>query len=169
MFTIEVEVKFKKWLKHNNIEEFIEKTTEKIFNLLPLSHFKKINFSLSISLTSNLQIKKINQLYRGKNQPTDVLSFGNFDEINLRKVGLKNSLRNQQFFLLGDLIFGLEYIENYCITHQIEFNDHLTHLILHGLLHIIGYDHEISNEEAKIMEDLEIKILKKLKIKNPYL
>ena len=49
-----------------------------------------------------------------------------------------------------------------------KFNDHLTHLILHAILHLIGYDHE-NDEEAKEMESLEIKILKKLKIKNPYL
>jgi len=169
MFTIEVEFKSRKWLKQNNIEEFIKKTSKEIFNLLPLSKFKKIHFSLSISLSSNLQIKNINQVYRGKNQPTDVLSFGNFDEINLRKFGLKNSLKNQKFFFLGDLIFGLEYIENHCKANKIDFNAHLTHLILHGLLHIIGYDHEIGEKDAKIMEALEIKILKKLKINNPYL
>ncbi|MFM6973128.1 MAG: rRNA maturation RNase YbeY, partial [Alphaproteobacteria bacterium] len=90
-------------------------------------------------------------------------------EINLRKFGLKNSLKNQKFFFLGDLIFGLEYIENHCKANKIDFNAHLTHLILHGLLHIIGYDHEIGEKDAKIMEALEIKILKKLKINNPYL
>jgi len=96
------------------------------------------------------------------------LSFGNLDEVNIRQNALKHALHGQQFFILGDLILGLEYIEKHCKKNQIDFNNHLTHLILHGLLHIIGYDHEINDKEAKIMENLEIKILKKLNIKNPY-
>lgn len=169
MFSIEVEVKSKKWLKYKNIEKFIANTTKQLFVLLPLNKLKKVNFGLSISLSSNLQIKKINHLYRGKNQATDILSFGNLDEVNIRQNGLKQALHGQQFFILGDLILGLEYIEKHCKKNQIDFNNHLTHLILHGLLHIIGYDHEINDKEAKIMENLEIKILKKLNIKNPYL
>lgn len=168
MYSIEVELKSKKWLKYKNIEKFITTTAIKICTLLPLNDFKKTNFALSISLSSNLQIKRINQLYRGKNQATDVLSFGNLDEEIIRQKGLKYALNGHSFFLLGDLIFALEYIEKHCQNHQIDFNNHLTHLLLHGILHIIGYDHEISDEQAKIMENLEIKILKKLNIKNPY-
>lgn len=168
MFTIEVEVKSKKWLKYKNIKKIIENSTQKICNLLPLAEFKNITFALSITLSSNLQIKKINYSFRSVNKPTDVLSFGNFDEIKLRKYGLKKILKNQKFFLLGDLVFGLEYIENHCATKKVEFKDHLTHLILHGLLHIIGYDHEIGDKEAEKMEKLEIKILQQLNIKNPY-
>ena len=168
MFSIEVEVKSKKWLKYINIEKFITTTAIKICCLLPLNDFKKTNFVLSFSLSSNIQIKRINHLYRNKNHPTDVLSFSNLDEEVIRKKGLKYALNGQSIFLLGDLIFGLEYIEKHCQDHNVDFNDHLTHLILHGILHIIGYDHEIGNEQAKIMENLEIKILKKLNIKNPY-
>jgi len=143
MIVIEIEIKSKKWLKYQNICEFIEKTANEIFNLSPLNQLKKTEFSLSISLSSNLQIKRVNKIYRQKDHATDVLSFGNIDEDYIRKFGLKKYFNNIKLFMLGDIILGLEYIEKHCKNHQINFKNHLTHLILHALLHLIGYDHKI--------------------------
>ena len=84
LVNIDIEVKSKKWLEIENIEKFIESQVIKILVKSPLVEFlnKKINFDLSISLCSNLQIRKINREFRGKDKPTNVLSFGNLDEKN---------------------------------------------------------------------------------------
>lgn len=63
---------------------------------------------------------------------------------------------------------GFEYIKNEAENNNKKFNDHLTHLVIHGILHLIGYDHEDA-KMASEMENLEIKILKQLGINNPYL
>jgi len=70
---------------------------------------------------------------------------------------------------LGDIVISYEYCRDDAIRQNKKFENHLTHLILHSILHLLGYDHEVDEKEAKIMEEKEIKILKKLHIENPYL
>jgi probable rRNA maturation factor len=169
LVNIDIERRSKKWLEVKNIEKFIKSQTQKILENSPLKEFleQKICFDLSISLCSNLQIKKINQEFRNKDEPTNVLSFGNLDEKIIQKSGLKKAIGVSKYVFLGDIILSYEYILNEAKNHKKNFNDHLTHLILHGILHLIGNDHE-EEKMAKIMESLEIKILNKLNINNPY-
>jgi probable rRNA maturation factor len=169
LVNIDVEVKSKKWLDIKNIEKFIESQTLNILAKSPLAEFfdKKINFDLSISLCSNLQIKKINREFRGKDKSTNVLSFGNLDEKIIQKSGLNKAIGINKYIFLGDIILGYEYILKEAKDHEKDFKNHLTHMLLHGILHIIGYDHE-EEKMAKIMENLEIKILQELNINNPY-
>ena len=169
LVNIDIEIKSKKWLELKNIEKFIESQAIKILVKSPLVEFlnKKINFDLSISLCSNLQIKKINREFRGKDKPTNVLSFGNLDEKIIQQSGLNKAIGVNKYIFLGDIILSYEYILKEAKSHKKNFNDHLTHLILHGILHLIGNDHE-EEKMAKIMESLEIKILNKLNINNPY-
>ena len=166
---IDIEVRSKKWLEIKNIEKFIESQAKKILENSPLEEFlkQKIHFDLSISLCSNLQIKKINQEFRQNDKPTNVLSFGNLDENIIQKHGLKKAIGNNKYIFLGDIILSYEYISKEAKSHKKDFKDHLTHLILHGILHILGHDHE-KLKMAKIMENLEIKILKEFNINNPY-
>jgi len=166
---IDIDVLSKDWLNVKNIEKFIKSTTLKLFKLLPTQKFIEdgICFGVAFSLCSNAQIKKINHQYRGINQPTDVLSFGNLDEKLIQKSGLKKALGSEKYIFLGDIVLAFEYISNEAVNQSKTFNNHLSHLILHGLLHLIGYDHE-EEEMAKIMENTEINILKKLNIDNPY-
>ncbi len=105
---------------------------------------------ISIVLTDDAHIQILNRDYRGKDKPTNVLSFPQ-DEPSL----------------LGDLVFAYETIAREAIEQNKSFTDHMTHMIVHGTLHLIGYDH-IKDHEAQIMEGLEIEILSKLNIKNPY-
>lgn len=169
LVNIDIEVKSKKWLELKNIEKFIESQTLKILAKSTLAEFldKKINFDLSISLCSNLQIRKINREFRGKDKPTNVLSFGNLDEKIIQQSGLNKAIGANKYIFLGDIILGYEYILKEAKDHEKDFKNHLTHLLLHGILHIIGYDHE-EEKMAKIMENLEIKILKEFNINNPY-
>ena len=76
----------------------------------------------------------------------------------------KNS-KNEKF--LGDVIFSSETIANEANQENKSIENHLIHLLIHSVLHLLGYDHE-TNDKALIMENLEIKILKNLNIDNPY-
>ena len=68
---------------------------------------------------------------------------------------------------LGDIIFSIETILSEAKINNISLIDHLIHLFIHGLLHLLGYDHKIE-DEARDMENLEITILEQLSIPNPY-
>ncbi|MBM3590226.1 MAG: rRNA maturation RNase YbeY [Alphaproteobacteria bacterium] len=166
---IEVEVKSKRWLEINDIEKFIKSQSVKLIELSPLKKYLKNGslFEASISLCSNTQIKKINQQFRNIDKPTNVLSFANLDEKIIQKHGLKNAIGKAKYIFLGDIILGFEYIKNEAKNNNKKFNEHLTHLVIHGILHLIGYDHE-DLKMASVMENLEIKILKQLGINNPY-
>ncbi len=169
MILIDLETKSKKWNEEKNIEELVEKICQKI---IPLTDLKKLltkNFTLEIavSLVSDAQIKKINQQFRDKNKATDVLSFSNLDENLIRQIGLKKAIGACNYLLLGDIVIAYETVKKESLAQKKKFHEHLTHLILHSILHLIGFDHE-DEKMAKIMENLEIKILKTLKIQNPY-
>ena len=101
------------------------------------------------------KIIKLNKTYRNVNKPTNVLSFPHLT---------KNS-KNEKF--LGDVIFSSETIANEAKQENKTIENHLIHLLIHSVLHLLGYDHE-TNNKALIMENLEIKILRNLKIDNPY-
>ncbi|MES2962153.1 MAG: rRNA maturation RNase YbeY [Pseudomonadota bacterium] len=166
---IDIVVKSKKWAEIKNVENFVEKTIQKIIPLTDLKKILKEKFILeiSVSLVSDLQMKKINAEFRGKNKATNVLSFPALDENLIRQIGLKKLVGADEYLFLGDIIIAFETLKKESLAQKKKFHDHLTHLILHSILHLIGYDHE-EEKMAKIMEDLEVKILKKLKIKDPY-
>lgn len=105
---------------------------------------------VAIVLADDAFICDLNKRYRGHNKPTNVLSFPSEEAP------------------LGDVILAYDTIEREAVEQAKTFRDHALHLIIHGLLHLQGYDHE-HPKEAQKMEQLEIKILKKLGISNPYL
>jgi probable rRNA maturation factor len=169
MINIDVALKSKKWSEEKSIENFIEKICKKI---IPFTDLKKIlvkdlTLELSVSLVCDAQIKKINQQFRQKNKATNVLSFPALDEKLLRKVGLKKAIKPYQHLFLGDIIISYETLKKEALAQKKKFKDHLTHLILHSILHLLGHDHE-DKKMAEKMEGLEIKILKNFKIANPY-
>jgi probable rRNA maturation factor len=169
MINIEIESSSKKWLVEKNIEKFIEETCKKLIPLTDLKKILKKNFILeiSISLVSDAQIKKINSEFRDKNKPTDVLSFSNLDEKIIRNKGIVKAVGDLKYLFLGDIVLSYETIKKDSLAQKKNFRNHMTHLILHSILHLIGFDHE-ETEMAKKMERLEIQILKKFKIRNPY-
>jgi len=166
---IDLEYISKKWRNIENIDDFLIETINKILINSPLKNFLKKGFliELSIILCNNLQIKRINKKFRKIDKPTNILSFANLDEINIQKNGLNKTIGRSQFIFLGELILSYEYIQNELRFNHKNFFHHLTHLLTHGILHLIGFDHEDQNMANK-MENLEIKILKKFNINNPY-
>ena len=142
MIAVDVVTKSKKWVGK---EKLVERLAKKLISLV-----KSDAQELSISLVSDRQMKKINFQFRDKNKPTNVLSFPAFDRV-----------------FLGDIVIAYETLEREAKEQKKKFNDHLTHLILHSILHLLGHDHE-EEKMAQKMEKLEIKILKQLDIENPY-
>ena len=136
-----------------NLQKNLNQILNEICKISDLINAKKKN-SVSLSFAGDKKIIELNNLYRQKNLPTNVLSFPSLIEIN-----------NEIF--LGDIIFSAETIFKEVKRDKKSFNDHLIHLFIHSFLHLLGYDHQ-TEDKAKIMERLEIKILETLKINNPY-
>ena len=111
--------------------------------------------SINLKIMSNKSMQKLNKNYRSKNTSTNVLSFTNED---ISKTITGN---------LGDIAISYEFVKRESVELDIEFHDHMIHMLIHGVYHILGFDHE-SNTMAEVMENKEIKLLDKLNIRNPY-
>ncbi len=96
------------------------------------------------------------------------MSFPSLDEYLVREVGIKKAVGPYDYLLLGDIIISYQTVKKESLAQKKKFRDHLTHLILHSILHLIGFDHEDEAMATK-MEALEVKILKKIGISNPYI
>jgi probable rRNA maturation factor len=127
-------------------------------------------FSVSIRLADNNEVQALNRDYRQKDKPTNVLSFPMLDEIELDKLRHLNpngpDLDGAET-MLGDIILAYETCKIEAAEKGISLPDHVTHLVIHGTLHLLGYDH-VEDAEAEIMEALEVKALASLGLGNPY-
>jgi len=112
---------------------------------------------LSLVFTNDESIGEINAQWRGKNTPTNVLSFPAFPLQPGRMPGP----------MLGDIVIGRETVEREAAELEKEVQTHLTHLLVHGFLHLFGYDH-MKTDEAERMEALETRILATLGLSDPY-
>ena len=117
---------------------------------------------VSIVLTDNPAIQELNRDYRGKNQPTNVLSFASLDG-----VAAEHSMAPDAPLLLGDIVVAYETAISEAAAECISLRDHLSHLIVHGMLHLLRYDHE-RDAEAKRMESLETQVLAGLGVADPH-
>jgi probable rRNA maturation factor len=110
---------------------------------------------LTIRLVDEAESAELNAQYRGKSGPTNVLSFPADlpTELNLP--------------LLGDLLICKQVVEREAIQQAKALPDHWAHMVIHGTLHLLGYDH-INDDDAEVMESLEIELLQQLHISNPY-
>jgi probable rRNA maturation factor len=115
---------------------------------------------LAIMLTDDAGIRILNSNWRGIDKPTNVLSFPALQPAGPN--GPDDAPR-----MLGDIAIAYETTRKEADDEQKPFDHHLSHLAVHGFLHLIGYDHE-DDAEAEVMEALEVKILEQLGIPNPY-
>ena len=119
---------------------------------------EKYAYTLNINLVDEANIKKINQEYRKKNKATDVLSFPLQE--NLRGGKYDNFLEELE---LGDIFVCDSICEKQASEFSITFIEEFLHLVVHGFLHVCGYDHEKSETEEKLMEGFEEEILAEIK------
>ncbi|MBN8511573.1 MAG: rRNA maturation RNase YbeY [Rickettsiales bacterium] len=135
---------------------------------LVLSRFKNIysveKLDISILLTDDERMKNLNFEFRGKNKATDVLSFPDI-EINWRE--LPNYKPEESHLYLGDIAFGYQTVAKQSIEMSSDFEDYFKHLLIHAVLHLLGYDH-VDDDDAEAMEAMEKEALLELGIKMSY-
>lgn len=123
---------------------------------------------ISLVLADNAFIRELNRDYRGKDTPTNVLSFPALDARDIKRLRQPAATSAAPRDLpLGDIVLALETVESEAEAAGKSIKDHYYHLIVHGLLHLIGYDH-IEDAEAAEMERLETAILASMGIIDPY-
>lgn len=161
---IEIAKNCKEWQNHRKINKVLMR---KLVNLV-LSKFDNLKqikqVELSILLADNEQLQDLNKQFRDKDYPTNVLSFPDI-ELDWRK--LTKFKPDQNYMYLGDMAFAYNVILSEAIQQNKSFEHHFTHLFIHSMLHLIGFDHQ-KDEEAAVMEALEIEMLSHLSIPSPY-
>ncbi|MBK4718844.1 rRNA maturation RNase YbeY [Azospirillum sp. YIM DDC1] len=115
---------------------------------------------LSVVLADDALVHRLNREYRGKDKPTNVLSFA-LTEAEEPELGEDAPV------MLGDVILAWETVAREAAEQGKTPSDHMTHLVVHGVLHLLGYDHE-TDDEAEEMEQLETDVLATLGIADPY-
>ena len=137
-----------------DIEKPLNNKLTKIVSTI-LEQEKMSDCVINLRLLNDKEMKKLNKQFRQKDKTTNVLSFPN-DDISVKQT--KN---------IGDIAISVEYVKAEAKKEGKTFDDHIIHMLAHGVYHILGYDHE-NNENAVIMENKEIHTLKKINISNPY-
>ena len=152
MINIEVVSENKLWSKKIKKPEIFFNTLAKVF---PKKYrFIKKKVSLTILLSNNKNIKKLNKKFRNKNKSTDVLSFPSEKKINIKKSPY-----------IGDIVVSYEFINKPKVLNILEFKIKVIKIFIHGFLHLLGYDHirlkdfkKMLIEEKKIYKTIETKI-----------
>ncbi|MGQ1155538.1 rRNA maturation RNase YbeY [Acinetobacter baumannii] len=139
-------------LKRAQLKKIIETTLRRVGY--------KEDCEIGIACVDLEESHQLNLQYREKDKPTNVLSFPS--DIPEEVLPMLDALP------LGDLVICIPVVLQEALEQKKTAQNHFAHLLVHGVLHLLGYDHETSDEDAEEMEGLEIEILAKLNIANPY-
>ncbi|WP_279111060.1 rRNA maturation RNase YbeY [Bartonella apis] len=142
------------WQSEHSLRMLVDRVLEATLHVL---EFDDVDSELSLVFTDDANIRTINSKWRHIDKATNVLSFPAFPIQPGQQPGP----------ILGDIVIARETVQREAQEENKSFDDHLSHLIVHGLLHLTGYDHQ-NDEEAEQMESIERKILASLGISDPY-
>jgi len=117
---------------------------------------------ISVRLTSDREVEALNAAWRGKDQPTNVLSFPMADPLQLSAANVAGPE-----LLLGDIVLARGVCATEAADKGVPVEEHAAHLLVHGTLHLLGYDHHDEGDAAD-MEAREVRALSRLGIANPY-
>ena len=117
---------------------------------------------LSVRLAGDDEVRALNAHWRGKDKPTNVLSFPMAEPYELEQAD-----EDGPAIMLGDIILAHGVVEREAAEKGVSINEHATHLVVHGTLHLLGYDH-VAEADAAEMESREVRALARLGIANPY-
>lgn len=133
-------------------EDLVRAAAGAVIEELPLA-----DAEVCVALSNDVQVAELNASYRSKPAPTNVLSFPAVPML---------PMEGEPRFL-GDIVLALETLQREAADLGVPLAHHLQHLVVHGLLHLMGYDHQ-SDDEAQEMEGVEVRILARLGIPDPY-
>lgn len=155
---VDIDIRTNHWREElDNIEALSRQALETAWGTLELP---RRDYEVSLVLGDDQMQRALNHQYLGKDKSTNVLSFPS-EEADAREFPSEVPLP------LGDIIVAFETVKRECAQEEVSFSDHFCHLVVHGMLHLAGFDHVLS-VEAETMETMEIDILQKLGISNPY-
>ncbi|MET3853240.1 rRNA maturation RNase YbeY [Rhizobium sp. OAE497] len=160
LLDIQISVEEGGWPSEDELQPLAERVLEAAAGHLKThakQKFPKMATELSLVFTDDESIRAINAEWRQKDKATNVLSFPAYPITPGKMPGP----------MLGDIIIARETVEREAAELEKPFDNHLTHLMVHGFLHLFGYDH-MNNAEAEIMEGLETRILADLGLSDPY-
>lgn len=123
---------------------------------------ENLNLSISITLTTPENIRKLNKQYRNMDKETDVLSFPMFEKYEIDEI-VQNKEKQPVKETIGDIVISIQKVEEQAKEYGHSFERELSYMLVHGFYHLMGYDH-IEEEDKKKMRPKEEKILNKLKI-----
>lgn len=152
---IELNVACEGWLPESSLLKLANACVSATIDTAPI-HLPP-DSQLSLLFDDDEAIRKLNRQFRDIDKATNVLSFPGCD---LQPGDEANEV-------LGDIAFALQTIKSEADLEGKQFDHHLSHLMIHGFLHLFGYDHLVEND-AELMESLEVKALANLGIENPY-
>ena len=130
------------------------------------------DFEISVLATNDFDLIQFNKQFRAQSRSTNILSWPEFNYKRVKPGGFPERVSKRLKYyegpeLLGNIAISFDQCSIEADKRNISFKDHITHLLIHGCLHLIGFDHE--NElDATLMEDIEKRLLLELGIKNPY-
>ncbi len=167
---LEIAIEHSSWQKDlpdhqeivTNALEQIVKNTPEGQQLVKFSHLE-----LNVILCDDAFIKTLNSDFRSQDKATNVLSFEGLDPKQAEVLLRSEQAAPDHPLSLGDVYIAYEVMTKEAAEAGISLMDHFTHLVIHGILHLLGYDH-IEEGDAEIMEALETKLLKNLAIDDPY-
>jgi probable rRNA maturation factor len=151
-FAIDVAAESDGWNKISGVEACVRRAAE-----AAMLDGEAPPSEISVILSDDEHIRELNKQHRGMDKPTNVLSFP--------PARMKTPAGVPRF--LGDIVIAFETVEREAREEAKPIENHLTHLVVHGVLHLLGYDHE-DDEEAEMMEARERQILARMGIPDPY-
>jgi probable rRNA maturation factor len=123
-----------------------------------------LSVEVSVKFTNDDEVKALNAAYRNKNRPTNVLSFPMFEAELLEPLAMADGGE----VLLGDVVLAKGVCASEAADKGVPVEEHAAHLVVHGTLHLLGYDHEASDDDAEMMEAVERKAMAALGLGDPY-
>lgn len=153
MIALDIIIEAGEWSRIPDVEALAQRAADAAVAVAEETHK---DFEVSVMLADDARIRELNRDFRGKDKPTNVLSFPAPEQSG--PTGSRH---------LGDLALAYGTLVREAEEESKELAHHFAHLIVHGILHLLGYDHE-TDEEAEVMETLEVKALANLGIADPY-
>lgn len=134
---------------NNYHTKFLDKKTITNISKIVLEEMDKDNVEMTIVLCGNDEIRNYNRDFRGKDYPTDVLSFPDGDRVG-------------RYVYLGDIIISIDKVYEQSSEFGVKPYEEFVRLLVHGILHLLGYDHETSEEDEKVMMEIQDRIIDKI-------